>query len=128
MQHTQASRRGSHIALEVFAVIWFLGYLGTILWFPSLGRLIDSALRTLWSAVVVWIAMIGVPFISTILFYRVGTSRYTRRSEMFWKVLMTFVACFGLMAIVMTMVTGGGWITFLNLNTPPLDQLPAGYY
>lgn len=127
MQTMQSTERIQHIAIQVVAVGWLIGYLSLILFYPSLGRIVDQALAHFASAALVWAGIIGFPLVSVGLFVYLERYIVHPNAHMVWTALINFVIFFGLMTIVLTLISKGGWITFLNLNTPPLDQLPLSF-
>lgn len=126
MQNAQVSRRGWHVLIQAVTVIWLILYFAMILFYPALGQVVDKALTSVSSGVLVWVALVGFPLISSGLFVYLAQHATRPGGRTFWTLFINLIVFFGLMTIVLTLITGVGWIDFLNLNTPAVSQLPLG--
>lgn len=61
MQQAQVSKHRWIVGLQFFSIVWFVAYLGIMLFYPSLGPTVTRLLDRAATAVLVWVGIVGFP-------------------------------------------------------------------
>lgn len=125
MQQAQVSKHRWIVGLQFFSIVWFVAYLGIMLFYPSLGPTVTRLLDRAATAVLVWVGIVGFPACSVGMF--VYLSQNAKRRHVLWTFFVNLALWIGLATILCTLVWDGHWIDVINLNTPaPVPDVPFG--
>jgi hypothetical protein len=126
MRSLDMKRGVGRVTLEIGGVIWLVGYLSILVFYPYLGDVVNQAAESTGPTILLWIATIGLPLIPTIIFFHfAGETKNVSNMYLVWMFLGNFVLWLGLATIVLTMVFGGDWIKIINMNSPVVPALPG---